>query len=117
MLSIILEKKSMVQPLNPPLQREICSFVKFEKKFAPKEWLNHSNEINYPFQNKLKKVKNEAIEWVVEYCNNEYKNNEFIKIGIEKGLISDYDSSRSVYSDVTDPYYLLTEKELFMFLK
>ena len=79
------------------------------KKFAPKEWLNHSNEIDHPFENNLKKAKNEAIERVLEYCNHEYKNNKLIKIGIEKGLISDNDSSKSVYSGATDQYYLLME--------
>ena len=50
------------------------------------------------------KAKNEAIEQVLDYRNHEYKNNKLIKIGIEKGLISDNDSSKSVYSDATDPY-------------
>ena len=31
------------------------------KKFAPKEWFNHSNGIDHPFQNKFKLSKNEAI--------------------------------------------------------
>ena len=64
--------------------------------FVPKEWLYHSNEINHSFQKKLTKAKNEK------------------KISIKKGLISDDDCS--VYSDVTDPYYLPTEKELFKVL-
>ena len=63
------------------------------------------------------KLKNEVIEQVLEYCNQESKNNELIKIGIEADLISDDNSSKSVYSDPTDPYYLLTEAELFKVLK
>ena len=31
------------------------------KKFAPKEWFNHLNGSDHPFQNKLKLAKNEAI--------------------------------------------------------
>ena len=83
------------------------------KKFAPKEWLNYSNETDHPFQNKLTADKNDPIERVLVYCNHEYKNNELIKIGIEKGLISDNDSSKSVYSDAPDPYHLPTEAESF----
>ena len=83
-------------------------------KFAPKEWLNHSSEINHPFQNKLRIVKNEAIEQVLEHRNYECKNNKLTKIGIENGLISDNDYN--IYSDATDPYYLPTEKELFKVL-
>ena len=78
---------------------------------CPKEWLNRSNEIDHPFQNKLKKAKNEAIEQVLEYHNHECKNNKLIKIGIEKRQISDDDCS--IYSDATDPCYPRTEKELF----
>ena len=32
------------------------------KKFAPKEWLNHSNRMDHHSQNKLKLAKNEAIQ-------------------------------------------------------
>ena len=39
------------------------------KKFAPKEWFNHSNGIDHPFQNILKLAKNEAIQRVFEYCD------------------------------------------------
>ena len=60
------------------------------------------------------KAKNDAIDQVLDYCNHQYKNYKWIKIGIEKGLISYTDNSRkSVYSDATDPYYLPTEAELF----
>ena len=87
------------------------------KKFAPKEWLNHSNEIGHHFQNKLTIAKNEAIEQVLDYRNHEYKNNESIKIAIEAGLILDTDhTSMPLHSDPTDLYYLLTEAELFKVL-
>ena len=47
-----------------------------------------------------------------------YEVNELEKLGIEAGIISDTDdSSKSVYSDATDPYYLHTEAELFKVLK
>ena len=84
------------------------------KTFAPKEWLNHSNGIDHPFQNKLKLAKNEAIQRVLKYRNHQYKLNEVEKLSIEAGIISDtYDSSKSVYSDATGPYNLSTEAELF----
>ena len=34
------------------------------KKFAPKEWLNHSNFIDHPFEDKFKKAKKKTIERV-----------------------------------------------------
>ena len=43
------------------------------KKFVPKEWYNHSNGIDHPFQKKLKLAKNEAIQWVLIYRNERYK--------------------------------------------
>ena len=87
------------------------------KKIVPKEWFNHSNEIDHPFRNKLKLAKNGAIQRVLEYHNQEYKDNKLEKLGIEVGLISDPDdSSKSVYSDATYPYYLPTEAELFKVL-
>ena len=98
------------------LQQSSLLGIDSVKNFAPNEWLNHSSEIDHPFENKLMKAKNEAIEQVHYYHNQKYKNNELIKIGIEKGLISDNDSSKSVYSDTTDPYYLPTEAELFKVL-
>ena len=94
------------------LQQSSLMGIDSVKKFAPKEWLNHSNEIDHPFQNELMKAKNEAIQQVLDYHNHEYKNNELIKIGIEMGLISDDDNSKSVYSDATDPYYFQTEAKL-----
>ena len=67
------------------------------KKLAPKEWFNHSNGIDYPFQNKLKLAKNEAIWRVLEYRDQQYKDNKLVKIGIEAGIISDTDDiSKSV---------------------
>ena len=84
------------------------------KKFAPKEWLNHSNGIDHSFQNKLKLAKNEAIQQVLEYRKELHKANKLEKWGIKAGIISDPDdSSNSVYSNATDPYYLPIEAELF----
>ena len=93
------------------LKKSSLLCIESVKKFASKEWLNHSNEIDHPFQNKLTKTKNDTIEQLLEYCNQQYKDDELIQIGIEKVLISDNDSSKSVYSDATDPYYLPTEAE------
>ena len=76
------------------LQQSSLLSIDSVKKFAPKEWLNHSNESDHPFKNKLTKAKSVAIEQVLDYCNHEYKNNDLIKIGIEKGLILDNDSSK-----------------------
>ena len=86
------------------------------KNIAPKEWLNNSNEIDHPFQKQSMRAKNDVIEWVLDYCNHEYKINKLIKTCIEKDLISDNDSNKSVYSDANDPCYLPTEKELFKVL-
>ena len=35
------------------------------EQFAPKEWLNHSNFIDHPFNEKLKTAKNKAIKQVL----------------------------------------------------
>ena len=88
------------------------------KNLSPKKWLNHSNEIDHYFQKKLKLAKNEAIQRVLEYCKELHKDNELEKLDIEKGIISDRDdSSKSVYSDATDPHYLPTKAKLFKVLK
>ena len=84
------------------------------KKIAHKERFNHSNVIHQPFQNKLKLTRNEAIPWVLVYGDQQYKDYKLVKLGIEAGIISDTDdSSKSVYPDATDPYYLPAETELF----
>ena len=62
----------------------------------------------------LKLAKNEVIWRVLDYCNQQYKENKLVKIDIEAGIISDSDDSiKSVNSNATDPYYLLIEAELF----
>ena len=78
---------------------------------------NHSNRIHYPFQNKFKLARNEESQQVLEYRKELHKKNELVKLGIEAGIISyPDDSSKSVYSDDTDLYYLPTEAELFKVL-
>ena len=100
----------------------VCStniFIRYWvcKKFAPNEWFNHLNGINHPFQKKLKLAKNEAIQGVLEYHKEQHKGNKLEKLSFEEGIISDPDdSSKSVYSNTTDPYYLSTEAELFKVL-
>ena len=77
-------------------QRDIESV----KRFAPKEWFNHWSGIDLPLQNKLKLAKNEAIQQVLEYCNQQYEDNKLVNLGIEADIISDPDdSSKSLYSD------------------
>ena len=81
------------------------------KKNALKECFNH------PFQNESKLAQNEVVGWVLEYRDQQYKDNKLVKLSIEAGMISDTDdSSKSVYLDTTDPYYLPTEAELFKVL-
>ena len=51
------------------------------------------------------------------YRNQLHNNNWIEKLAIANGLCSDADdSSKSVYSDATDPFYLPTEVELFKVL-
>ena len=65
--------------------------------------------MQYPFQIKLKLARNEAIQQVLLYCNEQYKENEVEKLAIANGLCSDADdSSKSAYSNATDSYYLPT---------
>ena len=67
---------------------------------------------------KLKLFRKESILWVLVYCNEQYKESELEKLAITNGLCSDNDdSSKSVYFDATDPYYLPTETELFHVFK
>ena len=52
-----------------------------------------------------------------EYRKELHKEYALEKLDIEAGIISDLDdSSKSVYSDAIDPYYLLTEAEFFKVL-
>ena len=47
------------------------------------------------------------------YCNQQHNDNEIEELAIANDLCSDADdSSKSVYSDATDPYYLPTEADL-----
>ena len=79
------------------------------KKFSPKEWVDYSKGMDQPFQKKLKLARNEAIQRVLIYCNEQSKDYKIEKLAIANGLCSDADdSSKSVYFDATDPYYLPT---------
>ena len=63
------------------------------KEIAPKEWFNHSKGIDHPFQKKLKLARNEAIQRVLLYCNELYKDYKMEKLAIAHGLCSDADDS------------------------
>ena len=65
---------------------------------------NHSKGIDHPFQKKLKLAKNEVIQRVLVYCNEQHKDYGIEKLAIANGLCSDADdSSKSVHSNATDP--------------
>ena len=88
------------------------------KSFASKKWFNHSNRIDHPFQMKVKLARKEFIQRVLVYHNQQYKESELQKLAIANSLCSDAnDISKSVNSNATDPYYLLTGTELFKVLK
>ena len=111
----IKSKKSSFIFFNQRFVQQTSLFgIESVKKFAPNEWFNHLNGINHPFQKKLKLAKNEAIQGVLEYHKEQHKGNKLEKLSFEEGIISDPDdSSKSVYSDATDPCHLPTEAELF----